>query len=317
MKNKLFLVILLVTSVLQTMAQQLPDFTIAKENQYNYNPAVTGSEEANVVYITMRKEWTKIKGAPFTANLAYHQPLKNEHYGLGGYFFNDFTGPTSYTGVGISFAYHLILSEYRPGVSERKTLSFGLSASAVQYRINGSAIKLDQPQDDVLYTYKGSQFYPDAAFGIFYKSNTVTAGISIPQLLHLDVPVNSRQIDRKLNLRKMQHYYGFFSYKFHLNKKKVNDREMYLEPMLNVHYVINAPFQGVVSLRYSLKNMFYIEAGYRSLSTLIVGAGFTLFKRFSLGYAYDFNFSEVRADLGSVHELHLKFKFNEKPFSKQ
>lgn len=295
-------------------AQQLPDYSIPKENLFNYNPAVAGTEQASVVYITARKEWTKIKESPFSANLAYHQPLKNEHIGLGGSLITDFTGPTSYVGLNISFAYHLIFSEYRPGVSERKTLSFGFSGSVVKYSINGSKIKLDIPQDDALYAYKGSQFYPDAAFGIYYKSKRVTASLSVPQLLHLDVPITSRQIDKDSELKKMQHYFGFFSYKILLNKKAMNNTKMYLEPIANIHYVIGAPFQGVVSLRYSLEDTFFAELGYRSLSTMIFGAGFTVAKRFSVSYAYDFNISTVRKDLGSVHELQLRFKFNERNF---
>ncbi len=210
-----------------------------------YNPALAGSEQANVVFATARYEWTKMRKSPFSALLAYHQPLKDKNIGLGGYFFNDFTGPTSFTGLNLSFAYHIIFSEFRHGVSERKTLSFGLSASVVQYRINGNDIKLDIPQDDALYTYRGSQFFPDAAFGIYYKSKTVTASLSIPQLLHMNVPIKSRQAGMKTTLKKMQHYFGFFSYQFHLNKERMNNRKIYLEPAVNLHYVIGAPFQGV------------------------------------------------------------------------
>lgn len=314
MKKILLSLSVLVVCFTSLKAQQLPDYTLAKQNLFNYNPAVAGTEQASVAYITARTEWTKIKNSPFSANLVYHQPLKNEHIGLGGSITTDFTGPTSYIGGNLSFAYHLIFSEYRPGVSERKTLSFGLSASLVQYSINGSKIQLDQPQDDALYAYKGSKFYPDAAFGIYYKSKRVTASLSIPQLLHLDVPITSRQIEKDSELKKMQHYFGLFSYKFLLNKKAMNNTKMYLEPIVNVHYVIGAPFQGVASLRFSLEDKFFAEVGYRSISTMIFGAGLTIAKRFSLSYAYDFNMSTTRTDLGSVHELQLRFKFNEQYF---
>ncbi len=314
MKKYILATLFIFISYNLVISQQLPDYSFVKENLFSYNPALAGTEEASVVFLTSRLEWTKIKESPFSANLSYHQPLKNQSIGLGGSFFNDFTGPTSYSGLSLSFAYHIIFSEYRPGVSERKVLSFGLSASAVQYRINGSKIKLDIPQDDALYSYKGSQIFPDAAFGIHYQSKKVTASFSIPQLLHLEVPITSRQISKDATLKKMQHYFGFFSYKFYLNKKKLNRNKMFLEPIVNLHYVIGAPFQGVVSLRYSLEDKFFAQIGYRSLSTMIFGAGFTIAKRFSFSYAYDFNFSEVRTDLGSVHELQLKFKFNERNF---
>lgn len=317
MKIKLLLISISIFGLKHIQAQQLADFTLSRENYFNYNPAVAGSEEKNILYVTARKEWTKIKGSPMTVNLAYHMPLKNKHIGIGGYFFNDFTGPTSYTGVNLSFAYHIIFSEYSAGVSERKTLGFGVSASAVQYRINGSKIQLDQPEDNAIYSYKGSQFYPDAAFGIYYKSKKVEAGLSVPQLLHLDVPVMARQTGAKSTLKKMQHYYGYFTYKFLLNPRPLNDRRHYLEPSINLHYVINAPFQGVATVRYNYDNVFFAELGYRSLSTMVFGAGVTIAEKFSVAYAYDFNFSRVRQNLGSVHELQLKFAFDEYTFRKQ
>ena len=84
-----------------------------------------------------------------------------------------------------------------------------------------------------------------------------------------------------------------------------------------MHYVINAPFQGVVALRYNYDDVFFTEVGYRSLSSMIFGAGVTVAKQFSVAYAYDFNLNPVRANLGSVHELMLKFTFDENSFKKR
>lgn len=317
MKTKIFLLSFIILGFVESKAQQLADFTLARQNTFNYNPAVAGTEEKNILSITGRKQWTKINGSPFTANVAFHMPLKNKNIGIGAYFVNDFTGPTSYTGINFSFAYHIFLSEYNRGVSERKTLSFGLSASAVQYRINGSKIQLDQPEDNAIFSYKGSQFYPDAAFGIFYKSKKIEAGLSIPQLLHLDVPINARQTGAESKLKKMQHYYGYFTYKFCLNPDKFNGNKHYLEPSVNLHYVINAPFQGLTTLRYNYNDIFFIETGYRSLSTMVFGTGVTISETFSIAYAYDFNMSRTRANLGSVHELNLRFAFDEYTFKKR
>lgn len=317
MKTKLFILSFIFLGFGELKAQQLVDFTLAKDNAFNFNPALAGSEEENIVYISARTEWTKIKDSPTTANLAFHMPLRNKNIGIGAYFINDFTGPTSYTGLNFSFAYHIFFSEYRKNMSERKSLSFGLSLSAVQYRINGSKIKLDQPEDNAIYSYNGSQFFPDAAFGVFYKSKNVQAGLSIPQLLDLDVPINAKQTGAESNLKKMRHYYGFFNYKFTLNPDIYNSINHYIETSLNLHYIINAPFQGVVALRYNYNDVFFVESGYRSLSTMVFGTGVTFMKRLSIAYAYDFNLSKTRQNLGSVHELNLRFAFNEKTFRRR
>ena len=97
----------------------------------------------------------------------------------------------------------------------------------------------------------------------------------------------------------------------------MNNRKHYLEPSVNIHYVINAPFQGLATLRYNYDNIFFTEVGYRSLSTIFLGAGFTISKQFSFAYAYDFNVNNVRTDLGSVHEIQLKYVFDKYTFKKR
>jgi type IX secretion system PorP/SprF family membrane protein len=124
-------------------AQQIVDFSMFRENQFLFNPAMAGSEQASVAQVNVRKQFTNINSSPFSANVSFHTEMKKKNIGLGGYLFNDFTGPTSYTGINFSFAYRIVFSEYRSGVSEYKALSFGLSSSLVQHRLNGSKIKLD------------------------------------------------------------------------------------------------------------------------------------------------------------------------------
>lgn len=310
MTKKILFTAFLFLFLIKTEAQQLPDFTLSKENTFTYNPAYAGTEQMHVVSLSARKQWLQMQGSPLSLNLAYHTLLKKKNIGLGGYVFTDFAGPSGYTGVNFSFAYHLVLKEKVWGYSERHILSFGVSLSAVQYRINGSQIKLDIPQDEAIYSYKGSQFYPDASFGIHYTSKNVKTGLSIPQLLHLDVPINSSQTTQTLRLRKLQHYYAYFSYEFDLSPKRINNRKHYIQPSVNVHYVINAPFQALVAFRYDYDHIFFAELGYRSLSTMTFGAGVKIAKQFSIAYAYDFNFNPVRSNLGSVHELLLRFEFD-------
>lgn len=298
-----------------TNAQQIVDFSMFRENQFLFNPALAGSEQAAVAQVNVRKQFTNINSSPFSANLSFHTYIKNKNIGLGGYLFNDFTGPTSYTGLNFSFAYHIIFSEYRRGVSEYKALSFGLSSSLVQLRLNGSKIKLDQPMDDAIFRNRGSQFFPDASFGVHYKSRRVMASLAIPQLLHLDVPI-SGQNGEKNRLKKMQHYFAMVGYRFYTKSDEFRNNAFYIEPALNAHYVIGAPPQVVSTIRFAMEDLFFVGAGYRSLATVVFEGGFTIGKQFSIFYSYDHGAGKaVRQDIGQTHEMGLRFKFKEEFFS--
>jgi type IX secretion system PorP/SprF family membrane protein len=294
-------------------AQQIPDFSLFRENAFLYNPAVAGTDQASVITLSVRKQWTNIKSSPFTAIASYHTSLPKKNIGVGVSIFNDFIGPTSFTGISGSFAYNLVLSEFRRGISNYKVLSFGLAAGIMQYRINGNQIRLDQPQDDAIFRNRGSQYYPDASFGVYYKSKTLFASASIPQLLNLTVPIEGQNGEQS-KFKKMQHYYAMFGGRIFLNKKEAsgpNDKEFYIEPAFNFHYVINAPPQAMVSARFAMQEVFFVGGGWRSLNSIMMEGGFTIKKAFSISYAYDMGAGNVRRDVGQVHEISIKFKFKQ------
>ena len=296
-------------------AQQIADFSTFRENAIAHNPALTGEERASYGYIVARSQWSDIKKSPFTANIGFHTRLDRKNIGIGGYIFSDFTGPSSYTAINGSFAYHIVFSEYRRGVSEYRALSFGLGLSIVQHRLNANQIILDQPMDNSISQNKGTQLFPDASFGLQYKTKKFFVGASIPQLLHLNVEIEG-QGNNVNRFRKMQHYFLMLGGRIYAKKTKDNHHPFYVEPALNVHYVINAPFQGVGSIRFAMEDLFHVGIGYRSASTLVFEGGFTVSKRFRLFYAYDFAVgNSIRNATGQVHEIGMGFKFNRDIFS--
>jgi len=307
MKNLFILLFILFSS--SVFAQQLPDFSLFRENAFLYNPAVAGTDQASVIGLSVRKQWTNIDRSPTTVAAFFQTAIDAKNIGLGATIFNDFIGPTSFTGLSGSFAYNITLSEERPGVSHYKVLSFGLSASLRQYRINGTNIQLDQAQDDAILAGKSTQFYPDASFGIFYKSRTLFASASIPQLLSLNVPF-SDNYSGETKYKTMQHYYAMFGGRIFVGKNKdASSHQLYIEPAVNFHYIIRSQPQAMLSARFAMKDVFFVGAGYRTASTVMFEGGFTVKKQFKLAYSYDMAAGDFRADVGQVHEVSLIFDF--------
>lgn len=308
---KKIILLLFVFLSIQAIAQQLPDFSLFKENQFVYNPAMAGNEQNMFIYLSSRKQWSKINQSPLTINAAFHMPLENDRLNVGGSIFNDFTGPTSFTGLSGAFAYRLIFSRYIPGVSEYKALAFGMSASVVQYRLNGQQLDLDDPNDPQVLQASGGQIFPDASFGMYYHSRKFYAGLAIPQLLYLNVPIEAQQ--RTTKFRKVQHYYAAFGGRIFL-RDGYNLRDLSLDADFNVHYVIGAPPQGFASLRFSIEELGYIGVGYRSVSAMLFQGGITIANRFDIGYSYDLELSNIRPDLGGVHEIYMSFELKKQMF---
>jgi type IX secretion system PorP/SprF family membrane protein len=307
--SSLILLVVLFAGEKNLVAQQIVDFSMFRENQFLFNPAMAGVERVSIVQASFRKQFTGISGAPLSAIASYHTYLKEKNIGLGGYLFTDQTGPTGYTGLNFSFAYHIVFSDYRRGVSERKALSFGLSSSIVQHRINGSKIKLDQPMDDAIFRNRGSQFFPDFSFGVHYRSKTIFASVAIPQLLHLDVPMRG-QDGEKSRLKKMQHYFAMFSGKIYVGDNRNKQNPTYIEPGVNMHYVIGAPPQIVSTVRFAMEDLFFIGMGYRSMATAVFEGGFTINKQINIFYSYDYGAGRlVRQDIGQTHEIGVSYKF--------
>ena len=65
---------------------------------------------------------------------------KFKNFGLGGALYTDVTGPTSKTGMYLSYAYHI-------RVANETKLSLGLSGGLMQYSVDGTKINLASPGD--------------------------------------------------------------------------------------------------------------------------------------------------------------------------
>ena len=296
----------------KTHAQQLPDFSFSKESMFLYNPSVAGHGQGMYIFSTFRSQWGKIEGSPFTANIGFHTPLRNKRINLGASIFNDFTGPTSYSGISGSFSYRIILDKGLSRQRARKAISFGLSLGANSYRLNAGLLQLDQPDDPGILANTESKMYPDASFGVLYEGGKYYIAAAVPQLLQLSVPFEGRN-GRISNFTKMQHYHVAVGGKISL-QENFSARDISLDPDIHIHYVIGAPPQITSSLRYSIESLLSVGLGYRSTSHLMFLGGFTVLDRFSIGYAYDMNLSNNRAALGQIHEVHISYDFRDNLF---
>src|SRR5476651_1798383 len=73
--KRLWFIVLLTAVVMQTKAQQRPQYTQYIFNPILVNPAVTGIENYTDVKAGYRSQWTGLQGAPVTSYFTINAPL--------------------------------------------------------------------------------------------------------------------------------------------------------------------------------------------------------------------------------------------------
>jgi type IX secretion system PorP/SprF family membrane protein len=288
-------------------AQQLPIFSLYRENNFILNPAITGQEDHGIITATYRDQWSGMDGRPRTVSGSYRSPISHTNMGVGGLIINDVTGPTAFTGATVTYAYHFSFKKISPfswGAFLRNSkISLGLSASAFQYRLKSSELVLENPTDNAVSDDNQSAVRPNAGVGIYYYYDKLFVGFSAPQLIPLNVKFEAA--DGTSNIKRENHFYITLGGSIPLGGKVPRGyyNKLYIEPMAWFKYAKGAPLQYDMNVRLRHKNFVWAGAGYRSSKTLVFDAGFLVRKQFELGYAYDLQINDYRADLGNTHEV--------------
>ena len=88
-------------------AQQLQTSSFYDVQGVLHNPSLAGTFGKGVIGATYRSQWSGLSGNPKTATVFGSFALPQHNIGLGGYIYNDKTGPTSRTGLQVAFAKHI------------------------------------------------------------------------------------------------------------------------------------------------------------------------------------------------------------------
>ena len=123
------------------------------------NPAYAGSRDALSGIVDYRQQWVKWDGAPTTAMLCLHSPLKMDAVALGLNIVNDKIGATNNTAMYGDFAYRIHLNKGKFGTNNKQTLSFGMISIRNNFNGTGRGNCLYQPLELILRFLKASRHF--------------------------------------------------------------------------------------------------------------------------------------------------------------
>jgi type IX secretion system PorP/SprF family membrane protein len=309
-------------------SQQFPIYSQYMMNSYLLNPAVAGVEGYTSLNLTVREQWVGLKDAPSTyAFSAQTRLLRNSYVsrsasirkrrriasrsgrvGLAGYVFSDFNGAFNRTGLQGTYAYHIPL--------ERSQLSFGVSVTAFQFRMDDEKMRLQDEDDQLMLSTKKSTLIPDANFGVYFTNPKIYVGFSAMQLFQSSLKLSSS--DMSSGFKMIRHYFLVGGYRYEIN------RNLILEPSILVKATERFVSQVDLSARILINKQYWAGLSYRtggsySLSeesisgvgsSVIFMAGVKVDKYF-FGYSFDYTLSAIGKRTWGSHEFMIAAKFGD------
>lgn len=275
--KKLLIILPLIFASLFSIGQQLPLYSQYLMNTYYINPAVAGSKDYSPIKLSVHKQWLGIQDSPSTQVVSGHTMLDNNMVGLGGIIFNDNFGPTSHTGVMVTYAYHLYINRLN-------RLSFGLSAMGFQYKMDERFFTLTNPDDNAISYQVEKTFIPDASFGTYLYGPKYAVGISVANLFQSKLKIN-QNLDQNIMVR---HYFLFGSYRFEFKNTPLID----IEPSVLVKTIETVKPQIDLNLRFYYNDDYWAAFSIRPNDAFIFAIGLKI-NNYYFGYAYDFTFSDL------------------------
>jgi type IX secretion system PorP/SprF family membrane protein len=277
------------------IGQQLPQYTQYMFNDFVINPAIAGVYDYYQIRTNHRFQWVGLVDPPLTNSIAFYGPHAKLPMGYGGYIYNDVTGPTSRTGATASYAYNI-------AVSGDMRLSMGISASLLQYRIDGTQLNPKDVSDPSILNMVSTSYMPDAGIGVYLYAKDFYVGLSAAQLLNNNVKI-------------FENKNGFNRLKTHINLTGAYryeiDRDWVLEPSVMIKGTAPKELSFDITAKTEWKKMVWGAISYRYSEAIGILIGYSYEETLLFGYSYDIGISSIRKYNSGTHEIMIGYRFND------
>ncbi len=295
---KYYILILLVfMSISLSFSQQDSQYTQYMYNTQVINPGYIGSKDVLSFGLLYRSQWVGFDGAPETGTFTLSSPIgEAKKMGLGLSIVNDQIGPSTETNIVVDYAYALMFSR----VSK---LSFGIKAGVNILDVDYTKLNIYDTNDSQFSENINNKLYPQIGAGIFYNTDKMYVGLSVPNLLNSkhydtdnidDINVDEFAIERL-------HYFLIGGYVFDLNEN------LKFKPATMVKLVDGSPIQADISANFLINEKITLGAAYRFDAAVTAMAGFQITNRLFIGMGYDYQTTDIETYSDGSYEVFIKF----------
>lgn len=297
MKRILFLSMIFLAAY-AAQSQQLMASSFYDMHGTLHNPATAGIKHYGTLGGLFRTQWSGMPGAPQTGLIFGSAYLPKANLGLGGYIYNDVTGPTTRNGLQMAYAYHINLQD-------QASFSLGVEARVQQFSYDRAKLQGSLGTNDPVMGSDDKRIKGDAGFGVAYNSKKFMVGASVSQLIQSKLKFYEGTGNPTEEAKLYRHYYLHSNYNWDV------DKVTRIIPNILFIYLPNAPteFQGGVRVEHN--NLFWYGLTLRYKQAWLISAGLRIKERFNIGYSFDIYTTPLSIyDKGSNgHEIMLRYDF--------
>jgi len=288
LKSYLFLIILCCIGY-KGIAQQESQYTQYMYNTVTVNPAYAGNRGMLSFNGLYRAQWIGLDGAPETMAFSMNSPIGINGVGLGLSFTSDRIGPATENMVAADFSYTI-------RTSSSTKLSFGIKGGFSSLDVDINKLDPENSNDPLLTDV--NRMAPVIGAGVYLHSDRWYVGISTPNFLETehydDVQVSTAT--------EKAHFYFIGGYVFNLSQ------QVQFKPAVLAKAVTGAPMALDLSANFLFNERFTLGASYRLDAAVSALAGFQITDGLMLGYAYDYDTTELGNYNSGSHEIFLRFE---------
>ncbi|MBJ7880367.1 PorP/SprF family type IX secretion system membrane protein [Gelidibacter salicanalis] len=314
------LVVVVVLGQFSKAQEGLPIYSdYLTDNYYLIHPSMAGVANCAKVRLTARKQWFGQDDAPALQTMSINSRIGETQSAIGAIVYNDKNGYHSQTGAYFTYAHHLLFSRNEIDLN---MLSFGLSAGAIQYKLDESTF-LSEGFDPIISGVEQSATNFNIDFGFSYHFIDFYAHATVKNILNNDgINVNANGIFKFDNLRTL-----LFSAGNVFNKLgsdwSYEPSIMFLyrdgtkEASIDVNGKVYKDVEfgklwGGMSYRRSLDGAEFTDGTGVSSQKLqyitpFIGVDY---KNFVFAYTYSYQANSVVFNNGGFHQLTLGYNFN-------
>jgi type IX secretion system PorP/SprF family membrane protein len=268
------------------------------QNGLIINPAYAGSRDVLSCFLSGRKQWMGIEGAPVYETISLHSLLKNDKVGLGlsGQFLQ--YGYTRGTSIYTDYAYHIRLANGK--------LSMGLRAGVDISNTDYTGITTIDPGDEAFQNTDKPYVLPNVGTGVYYYAKKFFVGAAVPSFLSYvknsagDISFNTfKEFDVVATAGALISFSDAFRFK----------------PSVLVDYSFDKTKKTRVDINgnFIIYDLVWIGGSWRTTEEVIVGIlQVQVTPQLMFGYSYDYPVGSMNNYSNGSHEVVLRYEFGYK-----
>lgn len=277
-----------------------PVYSQYLHNGLMINPAYAGSRDALSAVLSYRMQWMGIPDAPRTESFSLHSPMKNDKVALGLKARFMQYGVTKSQSIYAVYAYHIRMA--------RGKISLGLNAGADLSNTDYTGIPGIARPDPAFPDNDKSYVFPNAGAGVYYFSEKLFAGFSVPSFLFY----------RNTGSGNVQAYHSFSEYDFLISAGAliVFSSEFKFKPSVLIDYSMNNVShinQFDINGNFIFSDLIWAGGSWRTTEQVAVGhLQVQINQQLMFGVSYDYPVGRMNSYSKGSSEFILRYEFGSK-----